>query len=185
MSWEFKSILMPTDFSKYSRQALKLSASMGARYNAEVTIMHVVPEIPKEISVATGMDYDAQLRTGPSAFGVPTRDNVKKAENIQTQTSEAAQKVHDAVRDQVRSMCNDLSAKFPQCPLSEKNVIVRFGHPVEHIVEIASTGDFDLIIMGTRGHGRIKDLMVGSVANEVIRRSSIPVMVAKIPASER
>lgn len=185
MSWEFKKILMPTDFSKFSRQALKLSASMASKYNAQVTIMHVVPEVPKEISVATGMDFDAQLRSGPSAFGVPTRDNVKSVENVQLQTNKAAEQAQQAVREQIRSMCSDLSQKFPQCPLSEQNIMVRFGHPVEHIVDVASAGEFDLIIMGTRGHGKIADLMVGSVANEVIRRSPVPVLVAKVPASER
>jgi nucleotide-binding universal stress UspA family protein len=185
MDWEFKTILMPTDFSKFSRQALKLSASMAAKYDAQVTIMHVIPEVPKEIAVATGMDLDAQLRSGPSAFGVPTKDKVKKAENVKMETSNAARQAQEAVRDQVRSMCSDLSKQFPLCPLSEENIIVRFGNPVEHIVDVAATGEFDLIIMGTRGHGKIADLMVGSVANEVIRRSSIPVMVAKISSSER
>jgi hypothetical protein len=42
-------------------------------------------------------------------------------------------------------------------------------------------GSFDLIIMGTHGHGKLEERMIGSIAGDVIRQSSIPVLVVRLP----
>ena len=51
------------------------------------------------------------------------------------------------------------------------------GPEAESILNIAKNCQADLIIMGTRGHGTIKGLLVGSVSRKVIHHSSCPVMV--------
>jgi nucleotide-binding universal stress UspA family protein len=51
------------------------------------------------------------------------------------------------------------------------------GPEAESILNIAKTCQADLIVMGTRGHGTLKGLLVGSVSRKVIHHSSCPVMV--------
>jgi hypothetical protein len=51
------------------------------------------------------------------------------------------------------------------------------GGPARIILERADSGSFDVIIMGHRGYGCAKSLLVGSVAVKVIARSPIPVLV--------
>jgi nucleotide-binding universal stress UspA family protein len=51
------------------------------------------------------------------------------------------------------------------------------GPEAESILNIAQNCQADLIVMGTRGHGTLKGLLVGSVSRKVIHHSTCPVMV--------
>ena len=51
------------------------------------------------------------------------------------------------------------------------------GSDAEAILTLAEKHEADLIVMGTRGFGAVKGLMVGSVSRKVIHLSSCPVMV--------
>jgi nucleotide-binding universal stress UspA family protein len=51
------------------------------------------------------------------------------------------------------------------------------GPEVESILNIAKRCQADLIVMGTRGHGTLTGLLVGSVSRKVIHHASCPVMV--------
>ncbi len=53
------------------------------------------------------------------------------------------------------------------------------GSPAEAIVDYSENNDCDLIIMGSRGLGAIREIMVGSVSHNVIQHASIPVMIMK------
>jgi len=56
---------------------------------------------------------------------------------------------------------------------------ITFGSPAEHIINTAKSKKFDLIVIGARGRGRVKELFLGSVSNAVIHKADIPVMVVK------
>lgn len=55
------------------------------------------------------------------------------------------------------------------------------GLPAEQIVRQSRKEKVDLIVIGTRGQGRLQRLMVGSVADQVIRSCDRPVMVVHEP----
>ncbi|HEX4458848.1 MAG TPA: universal stress protein [Polyangia bacterium] len=59
-------------------------------------------------------------------------------------------------------------------------VIVGFASDV--IVAAAASGKHDLVVIGTHGRGGIKHLVLGSVAEQVVRRSPIPVLTVRAPA---
>ena len=50
------------------------------------------------------------------------------------------------------------------------------GLPAEEIVRIAEKEEFDMIVIGTRGHSGLKRLMIGSVTDRVIRSCTCPVL---------
>ncbi len=54
--------------------------------------------------------------------------------------------------------------------------IVVSGDPAEEIIEIANSSDADMIIMGTHGRKGIERILLGSVAERVVKSSSIPVL---------
>jgi nucleotide-binding universal stress UspA family protein len=51
------------------------------------------------------------------------------------------------------------------------------GPEAEAILKVAENHQADLIVMGTRGFGAVKGLLVGSVSRKVIHLSTCPVMV--------
>ncbi|MDR3562416.1 MAG: universal stress protein [Negativicutes bacterium] len=53
------------------------------------------------------------------------------------------------------------------------------GHPAESLVRHAADRRFDLIVMGTRGIGGFKRLVIGSVAQKVVTYAKTPVLVVK------
>lgn len=53
------------------------------------------------------------------------------------------------------------------------------GPAGETIAKIAEDGKFDLIIMGTHGHGSLGKLVMGSVSTQVLANCSVPVMLIR------
>lgn len=54
------------------------------------------------------------------------------------------------------------------------------GAPSEEIVRYAREADCDLIVMGTHGRGGINRLLLGSVAERVVRTASVPVLTVRV-----
>jgi len=54
------------------------------------------------------------------------------------------------------------------------------GSPSRRIVQYAEDQDIDLIVMGTHGRGGIDRLLLGSVAERVVRTSSVPVLTVRV-----
>ena len=53
------------------------------------------------------------------------------------------------------------------------------GSPAETIVTVAEREKFDIIIIGSKGHSRLKSLVVGSVADQVMEHAPCPVLLAR------
>ena len=53
------------------------------------------------------------------------------------------------------------------------------GNPAEAILNAATSVTTDLIIIGSRGRGGIKELMLGSVSSAVVQHAKVPVLVVK------
>ncbi len=57
------------------------------------------------------------------------------------------------------------------------------GDPAHTIVDIAERFACDLIVMGARGNSALRSAMLGSVSNEVLHASAVPVMIVKPDAA--
>lgn len=58
------------------------------------------------------------------------------------------------------------------------------GFVVETILEYAQKNDCDLIVMGSHGRGGFQRLLIGSVAEGVLRHSNVPVMIVRFREAE-
>jgi nucleotide-binding universal stress UspA family protein len=53
------------------------------------------------------------------------------------------------------------------------------GHAGERIAELADSGKFDLLMMGSHGHGTLVNLVMGSVATQVLALCKVPVLLVR------
>ena len=56
---------------------------------------------------------------------------------------------------------------------------IRTSHVAQEIVAFAKAGQFDLIVMGSKGRGAVADILLGSVAQRVLATAAQPVLLVK------
>jgi universal stress protein A len=67
-------------------------------------------------------------------------------------------------------------AASAELPVDRLTTATALGTPVDRILDYASANGIDLIVMGTHGRGVVGHMLLGSVAERVVRRSSVPVL---------
>lgn len=55
----------------------------------------------------------------------------------------------------------------------------KVGHAGEQIAKFADAGKFDLLVMGSHGHGALANLVMGSVATKVLAHCSVPILLVR------
>ena len=89
-------------------------------------------------------------------------------------------RLHDHLEREVEQVVGRLKAAH----LDADGVVLR-GRPATVIVEEAERFSADLIVAGSRGHGLIATLVLGSVSAELVDHAPCPVLVARGPAVQR
>jgi nucleotide-binding universal stress UspA family protein len=56
---------------------------------------------------------------------------------------------------------------------------IKFGNPAEEILKASEELDVDLVVMATHGRTGLRHLLAGSVAEEVVRQASCPVLTIR------
>ena len=57
--------------------------------------------------------------------------------------------------------------------------VAKTGHAADTIAAQATKGKFDMLVMGSHGHGTLTNLVMGSVATRVIAQSTVPVLLIR------
>lgn len=86
-------------------------------------------------------------------------------------SDEIMQDLHNAVANKLQETAASVAG-------SVKNVVqeIREGAPFSEIIQYAKAKDIDLIVMGTHGRTGISHLLIGSVAEKVVRKARCPVL---------
>lgn len=163
MHRSIRNILFATDLSDSAKDALKYAISIAEKYQANVTAFHVLPDVMENFFWGAGFEMD--MHFDAEAWREVT-------EGRQSTALEIISKHVEEVRKSV-SEGKDVSVK----------VKVEIGHPVKNIIEEAEQ-NYDLVVMGTMGHSKFEDMILGSVATGVVRRCRIPVMVVPLSAKK-
>jgi nucleotide-binding universal stress UspA family protein len=70
-------------------------------------------------------------------------------------------------------------AKFLSRQGLDAKTVAKVGLPGPVIARFAETGKFDLVVMGSHGHGALANLVLGSVATQVLARCRVPVLLVR------
>jgi nucleotide-binding universal stress UspA family protein len=58
------------------------------------------------------------------------------------------------------------------------------GAPSRALIQRAESGEYDLIVMGSHGHGRLHGALLGCVSQKVLHASPVPVLLTRAPREE-
>lgn len=88
------------------------------------------------------------------------------------------------IRAQANRAVDEVGGRLARPGLNVEAIVLR-GRPATAIVDRARGMRADLIVVGSRGHGTIESMLLGSVSTEVIDRAPAPVLVARGRRIER
>ena len=140
---EIERILCPTDFSVFSARALGHAIALAQRFQARLTVLHV---LPPTLSYGGVPPYSPTL----AVVSTPLREQVE---------------------GELRAFIEPAVAG--SCPTQ---IDLREGNPWREIERAAEELPADFVVMGTHGYGGFEHLLLGSVAEKLLRRLPCPVL---------
>jgi nucleotide-binding universal stress UspA family protein len=150
----YKKILLTHDGSKLASAAVPHAISIAKQYAANITLLRVVDDILLTIPTITP--------TGPSYISAEVSENITGKEKYAA-----------------RRFLNRLRKKVLAHGVSDIAAVVKDGVVAEEIITYANRHNFDLIVMSTHGASGIKRALLGSVADEVVRGTKVPVLLIR------
>jgi nucleotide-binding universal stress UspA family protein len=93
-------------------------------------------------------------------------------------TSTGMHQIEDEHKAACQKLLEPATRKLAQAGISH-DAHIEIGQPAQTIVETASKYHCGMIVVGTRGNGAIRSIVVGSVANKVVHLSRVPVLLVK------
>ena len=88
--------------------------------------------------------------------------------------------IHEAEQEELEKALREAADDVPD-DLSVTTQLLD-GDPARELLRLARDGDFDVIVMGSRGRGRVTAALLGSVSNRVMHDAGVPVIVIHRPS---
>lgn len=144
----FKNILVPTDGSPLSQEAVRKAVTFAKEAGASITAFYAKPEAPMPQYIE-GIQIDKAL---------------------QDQYAKAAEDQARKILAFVEGLCRDAGVACKSASSTNDS-------PYEAIIDAASANGCDLIFMASHGRRGISGLLLGSETSKVLTHSKIPVLV--------
>ncbi|MCK5070192.1 MAG: universal stress protein [Desulfocapsa sp.] len=153
---QISKILYATDLSESAKPAMAWARSLAGKYDAQINVIHVIPDASKEIS----------------AFGAD-----RKKPSISDERDAAI----SSKKNEILALCKKRHSDLPTCTLDLEHILIKLGAPVAEIIDTVENGDFDILVLGTRSKSLIDKVFLGSVARGVMDQCPIPVLTVRLP----
>lgn len=154
-----KKILIALDYNPTAERIAKTGYEMAKSMNAEVTLLHVIADY----TYYSSLDYSPIMGFDQfSNLGAVQIDSVTELENAAREYLE-----------KTKTFLGDPSIK----------TLVKDGDSGDAIIEAAKNLGVDIIVLGSHSRRGLDKILMGSVAEKVLRRSKIPLFI--IPVSEK
>ncbi len=148
----YEKILIPTDGSEVAENAVEHGVELAERYDAEVHALYVVDTDAMDLTLGT--EQVDRLKAG--RFG--------DMDEIREKAEEATGRVAERAEDSGVEVVEEVTA----------------GRPHKAITRYADENGVDIIVMGSHGRGGVKRVLLGSVAERVLRTTRLPVLVVDV-----
>jgi nucleotide-binding universal stress UspA family protein len=154
-----KTIVYACDLEGKTQAAMELVLSLANSHGAKVILMHAIEPLNAQASNMINNYISEDIRNAMR------KDALKDIEaRMETLLSEFMEKYAEVLTG---------------LETAPETLIVS-GVPAESIQRIAKEKNADLIVMNSRTHSRLSQMIIGSTANKVIHSSAIPVLVVPI-----
>ena len=148
-----KTILVPTDGSEHASKAVILGADLAQKYDAKLIALFVMRGFGSE-------DIPEGLR------------QFAKSEHIEGTDREILESIGSQIVHGAEVLAHEHKAP-------EIKTQIEVGDPASTILSVAKNQDIDLIVMGSRGLGNLKGLLLGSVSHKVSQLSECSCVTVK------
>ena len=145
----FDKILLATDGSDGALHAAGQAAEIARKFNSKVTVTYVV-QPPMPVTTIADM---------PGVSIDPTY------------VSRYMEETGNAVSRRTGKVLEEAGVNY--------DVRVEMGHPAESIINVATEGRYNLIVIGSRGLSGIKSFFLGSVSDRVAHLAHCPVLIVR------
>jgi nucleotide-binding universal stress UspA family protein len=149
-----KKVLVAVDGSENSDRALDFALDLAEKYTAGVTVLNV--------SESPAIGTVTLEPTEPTAYAGVTVNFYKDL-----------QRFHEEI---LRKAVNRAREFKPNVTVLSK---LREGNAASEIVAEAKEGGFDIIVVGHKGLGRVKELFLGNISEKVAHLAPCPVMIVR------
>jgi nucleotide-binding universal stress UspA family protein len=140
---------------------------------------------PTRIPVATDASREAQLAVTTAADLAKSTDSelhvvhVGEVPLVYHPERHAYRAEYEEHEKEAQQILEAQVQRIQGAGASEAQAHLRMGRADEEIVELAQSIDAGLIVMGSRGQGRLRRALVGSVSESVVRHAHCPVTIVR------
>ena len=111
-------------------------------------------------------------------FDVPDWVKIERRDPDVAAMAAAWEQEHQQNLQSARIELEKFRAELPPCFAKQEAIIVE-GRPAEQIVNLVRSKSIDLAVMGSRGSGRVEQLLVGSTTEQVLASAPCSVLVVR------
>ncbi len=160
----YKTIYVPVDNSDYSNQAISVAVDLGKAFESKMVGCHVY--------AAKMHDY----RFKQMEYTLPE-------EYLEETELDRQRKIHDSLITMGLKLISDgylvpMQQRCVEAGLEFEPRMMDGKHSTEIVADV-NANDYDLVVLGVLGLGRVRDSSVGSVCERVVRRSNKDVLIVK------
>jgi nucleotide-binding universal stress UspA family protein len=157
---KFEHLLIPLDGTPWAEQILEPAMALGKAMGADYTLLRVVTPV-----------YPTALPAEPAIFG-----------SVATDIMDRVEKMHADLKKEAGIYLETVAVKLRSDGLTVRTRVAIEEQPGVAILENAKP-PIDMIAIETHGRGGIARMLLGSVADKVIRGSPLPILVHRPKAS--
>lgn len=176
-----RTILVATDASNHVKKAVSLASDMAYMYSARLVIVHALLRDATSATLrklATRKALTKAQRHLIDTYEVEAHMTVAQAGGMDVGLASMPAPVE--ILEPIGRQILDRAAKTAyDAGVKKVSTTILGGDPADSILAAAKREKADLIVLGTRGYGELKGLLLGSVSHKVTARAHCPVLTVK------